>query len=52
MLLNGYEESAGFCTRQDRLILIDLVGEAGLEPAHPFEYRHLKPARLPFRHSP
>lgn len=24
-----------------------LVGEAGLEPAHPFEYRHLKPARLP-----
>jgi hypothetical protein len=29
-----------------------LVGEAGLEPAHPFEYWHLKPARLPFRHSP
>jgi hypothetical protein len=29
-----------------------VVGEAGLEPAHPFEYRHLKPARLPFRHSP
>ncbi len=28
------------------------VGEAGLEPAHPFEYWHLKPARLPFRHSP
>ncbi len=24
-----------------------MVGEAGLEPAHPFEYRHLKPARLP-----
>src|ERR1700691_2688256 len=24
-----------------------VVGEAGLEPAHPFEYRHLKPARLP-----
>ncbi len=24
-----------------------LVGEGGLEPPHPFEYRHLKPARLP-----
>src|SRR5215207_2546464 len=29
-----------------------LVGEGGLEPPHPFEYWHLKPARLPFRHSP
>ncbi len=28
------------------------VGERGLEPLHPFEYWHLKPARLPFRHSP
>lgn len=28
------------------------VGEGGLEPPHPFEYWHLKPARLPFRHSP
>ncbi len=26
---------------------ITLVGEGGLEPPHPFEYRHLKPARLP-----
>ena len=24
-----------------------MVGEGGLEPPHPFEYRHLKPARLP-----
>ena len=24
-----------------------LVGEGGLEPPHPFGYRHLKPARLP-----
>jgi hypothetical protein len=52
MLLNGYEKFEGFCARRTRLMLIDLVGEAGLEPAHPFEYRHLKPARLPFRHSP
>ena len=29
-----------------------IVGEGGLEPPHPFEYWHLKPARLPFRHSP
>jgi site-specific DNA recombinase len=29
-----------------------LVGEGGLEPPHPFEYQHLKLARLPFRHSP
>ena len=27
-------------------------GRGGLEPPHPFEYWHLKPARLPFRHSP
>ena len=33
-------------------ILHLVVGEGGLEPPHPFEYRHLKPARLPFRHSP
>src|SRR5664280_536755 len=26
---------------------ITVVGEGGLEPPHPFEYRHLKPARLP-----
>src|SRR3954470_1061141 len=31
---------------------ITTVGEGGLEPPHPFEYWHLKPARLPFRHSP
>ena len=29
----------------------DVVREAGLEPARPFEHWHLKPARLPFRHS-
>jgi len=28
------------------------VGEGGLEPPRPFEHWHLKPARLPFRHSP
>ena len=26
---------------------LPVVGEGGLEPPHPFEYRHLKPARLP-----
>ncbi len=25
--------------------------EMGLEPTQPCDYRHLKPARLPFRHS-
>lgn len=29
-----------------------LVGEGGLEPPRPCEHWHLKPARLPFRHSP
>ena len=28
-----------------------LVREAGLEPARPCGHWHLKPARLPFRHS-
>ena len=28
-----------------------LVREGGLEPPRPFEHWHLKPARLPFRHS-
>ncbi len=28
-----------------------LVREGGFEPPHPFGYWHLKPARLPFRHS-
>src|SRR5690606_34902730 len=28
------------------------VGEGGLEPPRPFGHWHLKPARLPFRHSP
>jgi hypothetical protein len=28
------------------------VGEGGLEPPRPYEHWHLKPARLPFRHSP
>jgi hypothetical protein len=27
------------------------VREGGFEPPHPFGYWHLKPARLPFRHS-
>ena len=29
-----------------------LVGEGGLEPPRDFSHWHLKPARLPFRHSP
>ncbi len=29
-----------------------LVGEGGLEPPRGFPHWHLKPARLPFRHSP
>jgi site-specific DNA recombinase len=29
-----------------------LVGEGGLEPPRPYGHWHLKPARLPFRHSP
>ena len=29
-----------------------LVGEGGLEPPRPEGHWHLKPARLPFRHSP
>ncbi len=28
-----------------------MVREGGFEPPHPFGYWHLKPARLPFRHS-
>jgi hypothetical protein len=32
--------------------LINLVGEGGLEPPRPEGHWHLKPARLPFRHSP
>ena len=33
------------------LITVLLVGEGGLEPPRPYEHWHLKPARLPFRHS-
>lgn len=29
-----------------------IVGEGGLEPPRPEGHWHLKPARLPFRHSP
>ncbi len=28
-----------------------VVREGGLEPPRPYEHWHLKPARLPFRHS-
>ena len=28
-----------------------VVREGGLEPPRPFDHWHLKPARLPFRHS-
>lgn len=32
--------------------VITMVGEGGLEPPRPEGHWHLKPARLPFRHSP
>ena len=32
-------------------VLLVVVREGGLEPPHPFGHWHLKPARLPFRHS-
>jgi hypothetical protein len=31
---------------------LNTVGEGGLEPPRSCEHWHLKPARLPFRHSP
>src|ERR1700751_691619 len=31
---------------------LDFVGEGGLGPPRPEGHWHLKPARLPFRHSP
>jgi hypothetical protein len=31
---------------------VEIVGEGGLEPPRPEGHWHLKPARLPFRHSP
>ena len=34
------------------LQLIHIAGEGGLEPPRPEGHWHLKPARLPFRHSP
>ena len=39
--------------KQGRLVCSEdsLVREGGLEPPRPFEHWHLKPARLPFRHS-
>ena len=36
----------------DEVTILFLVSEGGLEPPRPFEHWHLKPARLPFRHSP
>ncbi len=33
-------------------ILDNMVGEAGVEPAHRYRYQLLRLARLPFRHSP
>ena len=38
-------------TDAERLELL-IVGEGGLEPPRPEGHWHLKPARLPFRHSP
>jgi hypothetical protein len=40
-------------THASRMVrLISIVGEGGLEPPRPEGHWHLKPARLPFRHSP
>ena len=36
----------------ETLLFKQAVGERGLEPLRPFGHWHLKPARLPFRHSP
>jgi hypothetical protein len=32
--------------------IVDFVGEGGFEPPHPFGHWLLKPACLPFHHSP
>ena len=37
---------------RDLQSIIHIVGEGGLEPPRPEGHWHLKPARLPFRHSP
>jgi hypothetical protein len=37
---------------RDLQSVIHIVGEGGLEPPRPEGHWHLKPARLPFRHSP
>ena len=37
---------------RDLLSVRSIVGEGGLEPPRPEGHWHLKPARLPFRHSP
>ncbi len=46
----GFVDAAGKVSRLGRTPLT--VGEGGLEPPRPEGHWHLKPARLPFRHSP
>lgn len=41
-----------FVTLVARFVEPLFVGEGGLEPPRPEGHWHLKPARLPFRHSP
>jgi hypothetical protein len=42
------QKSSKSCFPQNLLLSMQ---EMGLEPTQPCDYRHLKPARLPFRHS-
>ena len=41
-----------FVTSVSQFVELLAVGEGGLEPPRPEGHWHLKPARLPFRHSP
>ena len=41
-----------FAVRRLQFVEPLTVGEGGLEPPRPEGHWHLKPARLPFRHSP
>jgi hypothetical protein len=37
--------------RESKIHQSTTCGQGGLEPPRPYEHWHLKPARLPFRHS-
>ena len=43
----GVQRSWFRAQTSQKICSITVVGEGGLEPPHPFGYRHLKPARLP-----